>query len=482
VVVADLCRHFHQQPNHSTMSELTLSTLDRGAPHTYIRYALIFSCNADQSSAAIEKLHKATKRLVSEIPMLAGVVTTSDSKNPTVAVTIDQVKEFKATIAHPQIDDKNYTFIRNHGFAPRYISSAGYTPLTDGLIGDVNACCAIQADLIDGGLILVIYLHHAVADIRGVATMIRLMSEGLPARELSEEALELEATTVSQARARLSSGTGIAGFLASARDIEQRRKLSEGQAGPQSDRNTPANECDSPGAAAASPSAAILRFRLNIITGAAEMINRRRRDRNNTEKITPRDVLIAILWKAFVRAHWANGTQITSRSSISFPVDIRPHMVPALEPHWMGNAEVTAVAIDDTTLLRGGYDLSYIERTANIVHKSAISVSTDLRTRSHIEMINESTSTPAPPETQLVVHDWTPVPVMPEQEMDLGLGLGQPDAIRRIGRSFGTNEIVLMPEDHQARAWDVQVEVRNGCMTHLQRDGELGKFLWSFAS
>lgn len=102
------------------MSQFTLSTLDRGAPHIYIRYALVFACDVEQSTAAIEKLHKATKRLVSEIPMLAGVVTTSDQKNPTVSVTIDQVNSFKATIAHPQIDDNNYTFFRRHGFAPRY--------------------------------------------------------------------------------------------------------------------------------------------------------------------------------------------------------------------------------------------------------------------------------------------------------------------------------------------------------------------------
>jgi hypothetical protein len=96
-------------------------------------------------------------------------------------------------------------------------------------------------------------------------------------------------------------------------------------------------------------------------------------------------------------------------------------------------------------------------------------------------MINESTSTPASPETQLVAHDWTPVPQMSEQEMDLGLGLGRPDVIRRIGRSFGMNEMVLMPEDHQGQVWDVQVEVRDGGMTWLQRDEDLGKFLWNFA-
>lgn len=465
------------------MTDFTLSTLDRGAPRTYIRYALTFACNANQSDATIEKLQKATKRLVSEIPMLAGRLTTNDQRNPTITVTLQEVNDFKATIARPQIDDQNYAFVRGHGFAPRYISSVGYTPLADDLIGDTNVCCTIQANMIDGGLVLVIYLHHAVADIEGVATIIRLMSEGLPARELSEESLELEGTTVSQARARLSSGTGIGAFLASARDIERRQQLSAHQAGSQGDRDTPAGGGVSLGANAASTRAAILRFRLDVINATTEMINKRRliRSPDTTDMITPRDVLITILWRAFVRARWANGTQINSHSSVAFPVDIRPHQVPPLEPHWMGNAEATAVAIDNADLLRGGYDLSYIELAANVVHESAKLVSSDVRTRSRIEMINESTSAAAPPETQLIVHDWTPVPKMLDQEMDLGLGLGPPEAIRRIGRSFGTNEMVLLPEDLQSQAWDVQVEVRGGCMTGITGDEGLGRFLRSVA-
>lgn len=468
------------------MTDFTLSTLDRSAPHTYIRYALVFACSADQSNAAIEKLQKATKRLVSETPMLAGVVTTSDQSNPTIAVTTEQINAFKASIAHPQTGDQNYAFIRDHGFAPRYISSVGYTPLTDGFIGDTNACCAIQANFIDGGLILVIYLHHAVADIRGVATIVRLMSEGLPARELSEESLDLEATTVSQARDRLSSGTGMPAFLASAHGVQQRQQLSdvnEQQAAPRGDGNVPVVKGIGSSTDAASNRAAILRFRLNLIIQATEIINDRRLLKNPelTDKLTPREVLISILWKAFVRARWANGTQVTSRSSVSFPVDIRPHLIPSLEPYWMGNAEATAVAIDDTTWLQGGYDPTYIEHTANIVHKSAKSVSSDSLTRSHIEVINQSTSTPAPPDTQLIVHDWTPWPTKREQEMDLGLGLGTADAIRRIGRSFGENEMFLLPVDHQAQAWDVQVELRGDWMSMIQRDGDLGRYLWSIA-
>jgi len=104
------------------MTDFSLSTLDRGVPRTYIRYALTFACSAEQSTAAIEKLQKATKTLVSEISMLAGTVTTSDHGNPTVTVTIEQINDFKATIARLQSDQQNYAAIRHQGVAPRYIS------------------------------------------------------------------------------------------------------------------------------------------------------------------------------------------------------------------------------------------------------------------------------------------------------------------------------------------------------------------------
>ena len=147
----------------------------------------------------------------------------------------------------------------------------------------------------------------------------------------------------------------------------------------------------------------------------------------------------------------------------------------------MGHAEATAIAVDNALLLRGGYDVSYIERTAAIVHASTTAVSSDLLTRSRIEMINESTSTPNLPETQLTIHDWIVVPQMLEQEMDVGLGLGLPDAIRRTGWSFGVNEMVLLPVNLQAQAWDVQVELRRDWMSMIQRDEPLRGFLLSVA-
>ena len=87
---------------------------------------------------------------------------------------------------------------------------------------DTNPACAIQANFITGGLILVIFLHHAIADIRGIGTIMRLMSEGLTTRILDQETLDEEALSASDARARLSDGFRAHPFLSLARDLGQR--------------------------------------------------------------------------------------------------------------------------------------------------------------------------------------------------------------------------------------------------------------------
>lgn len=465
------------------MATFTLSTLDRGAPRAYIRYALTFACNADQSAAATEKLQKAVKSLVSEIPMLAGTITTIEQDNPTVTVTLQQVNDFQAIIAHLETNRLNYAAVRRQSVPPKWISEIETTPFANDFIDDSNPCCAVQANFIDGGLILVIYLHSAIADIRGMTTILRLMSEGLPLRKLNQESLELEAASVSQARARLSDGAGAPAFLAMARDLEQRRQQSMQEPNQESDEGTTTAHEDAPNPGAASNRAAVLRFKLPILVETTAMINSRRalRNPNTTDKISLRDVMIAIMWRAYARARWPNGGADGVKTSVSFPVDVRSHLVPPLEPHWMGNVEMTATANEDLLLLSTHYDLSNLERTANVVHSAVASASSDLLVRSRIEMMNASESLQDLPEAQLVIHDWTSVPMMPGQEMDLGLGLGRPDAIRRTGQGFGRNEVVLLPVNGYLQVWEVQVELNRDWMAEMLGDESLRGFLLSVA-
>jgi hypothetical protein len=408
---------------------ITLSTLDKSAPCAYIRYALAFACSALQDTIATDALHKASKKLINEIPMLAGTVTINDDSNPTVTVTLQQVDAFQPTITYLSSAFHNYDTLRRHGITPSSISKTQTAPS----VNNTNPCCVIQANFLEGGLIVVINLHHAVADIHGVSTIMCVMTEGLPLRELNEESLEQEAATVSEARASLSSRPGLSAFLPQA----------------------PAIDDKSP------KSAVVLHFRLSNVLETTEIANFRRswRDPNLTDKISPREVLIAIIWRAYVRARWPRSAPTGNVSTtMSFPINLRVDVIPTLDAHWMGNAETTVVATENPLYLGLAYDPSYIERTAAIVHAA---VALDLEARKSGQS------------SELVVHDWTHVPV----DMDLGLGLGRPDAVRRIGSGFGSNEVVLLPANPGADKWEVQIEWQREWVLAVLRDEGLKKYL-----
>ncbi|KAM0717320.1 hypothetical protein Q7P37_007172 [Cladosporium fusiforme] len=452
------------------MSTFTLSTLDQAAEQTYIRYALTFACGNDDTATTVKNLQTAIKSLVNEVPMLAGTVTTNDQQKLAVTVTLQQIKNFTPTIAHLESPHDNYVTICQSGIAPASIMGEDFTPLSDKPDPETSPACAIQANFLQGGLILVIYLHHAVADIRGISTILRLMSEGMTIRLLDQETLDHDAATASQARSRLSHGTGAPAFLQDTTFAGRRTNT------------TPRLE-------PAPNRAAIFGFKLNVIQQTTELINARRRlqagisDLSRADMVTPRDVLVAIVWRAYVRARWPVGGEGDENStSVSFPVDLRSYLVPPLETYWMGNAEITAVANEDILRLGTSYDLSSLERTAAIIHSTAKAAASDLLVRSRINLLNEDPNPQDLQPAQLVVHDWTPVPKMGEQEMDLGLGLGRPDAIRRTGRGFGRREVVLLPENPQTQTWEVQMELEHFWMTNILRDDLLRAFLWGVAT
>jgi hypothetical protein len=468
------------------MATFTLSTLDRGAPNTYIRYALTFACDAEQVTAATEKLQKAIKSLVNEIPMLAGTVVTNSPENPIVTVTLQQVNHFKATIAQLGSNYQDYAALHRQRFPPSLISGIDATPFANDYTTITDPCCAIQATFIEGSLVLVIYLHHAVADIRGITTILRLMSEGLRTPELDDDSLEREAAAVSHARARLSDGSGVPPAIVAfvkAQDSKQNLEHSAEKDSREADDKKSIPDDGSSGLNVSSSCAAIFRFNNNILVETANLINARRPISTPTyaNTITPREVLLAILWQAYVRARWPRGAADGVKTSISFQVDIRGDMNPPLDKYWMGNAEITATANEDLWHLGMYYDVSTIERTANIIHNLANSAGSDVLVRSRIAMMNASENTEHledHPAAQLIIHDWTPVPEMSDQQMDLGLGLGRPDAIRRTGRSFGRNEMVLLPVDTQAQSWDIQVELHRDWSSAMSGDPSLRKFLW----
>jgi len=137
------------------------------------------------------------------------------------------------------------------------------------------------------------------------------------------------------------------------------------------------------------------------------------------------------------------------------------------------------VANEKIAALTTSYNLSTLERTATIVHAAAKVEGSDLLVRSRINLLDSGMEgRDWVPAAQLVVHDWASAPMIEGRGLDLGLGLGRLDAVRRTERGFGRNEIILLPVDLRMGAWEVQVELEGRWMRRMVGDELLRGFLW----
>lgn len=57
--------------------------------------------------------------------------------------------------------------------------------------------------------------------------------------------------------------------------------------------------------------------------------------------------------------------------------------------------------------------------------------------------------------------------------VDLGLGLGNADAVRRVGRTVASNEVIILPLDRARKAWEVQVELEAEVLNKIYQDESL---------
>lgn len=182
------------------MATITLSTLDTNAPREYHRYALIFGCPDEAVTSTRKALHEVIKKTVAELPVLAGNVSTGEDGKTEIHVTHQQIEQYKAKVVNTMI---SHADLCREKIAPRLLFRKSMTPLADRPAQGSAPASAFQANFLANGLVLVIYLHRQVADIHGIGTILRLMSEGLPERQLTEEDLILECAQASFHRENL---------------------------------------------------------------------------------------------------------------------------------------------------------------------------------------------------------------------------------------------------------------------------------------
>ncbi|KAK5728907.1 hypothetical protein LTR15_002048 [Elasticomyces elasticus] len=449
-----------------------LSSIDQSLVRTYIRYWLCFpvitppysedttpptvsaqtgpSGNGDIDTA-ISRLHDATERTITALPILAGTIHSVPGRSfqdqqgrLEVRVSLQDVSEFRATVQFVQPDAllfHSYSSLSDIHMPPEAL--IGYdvpTPLPDTPSTAAAANCpafAVQGTIIEGGLLVALYLHHAVADIQGLGKIIEIMSDanGKP-RGLNDEVLRADAELQSTARSRLS---GVWGVKASP---DAHAKYSASPPAPETSQLTGKEIGIS----------CVLGFNIEIIEQTKEMINTRYHDYydEQTIHISAFDCLAGILWKA-------------------------------LPGDYFGNALVHAVAWSRILELGKPYELSALAHQAKLV-RLAVARITEPLVESKIATINsmydvsKASISNRTFDTNLVITSWADLPTS-EEEAGLGLGLGAPEWGRKIGRENKGYGCIVLPVKREGGIWEVQVTLTKEIMAKMMEDEGLMKFV-----
>ncbi|TKA45479.1 hypothetical protein B0A54_04018 [Friedmanniomyces endolithicus] len=274
--------------------------------------------------------------------------------------SLQDASDFRATVRDIDQNDfrQTYSHLAQSRMPPTHLTNAALTPLPDAPDDGATSApiFAVQANVIKGGLLVALYLHHSIADIHSLAQIIQLMSNPNTAtRTLSNETLRTDAKTQSTLRARLSGTWGANPEPTEhSRKATQRKELSQltGQ-----ERGV----CH------------ILAFDLAALEQTRAALNTRFHDFQGDHPIhiSAFDCLAAILWKAITRASWPRGPPGDDPGrfvKLTVPVGIR-NRVPSLRlpQDYFGNAVLHAEAYSRVVELRTGFDAVALAHTARQV-------------------------------------------------------------------------------------------------------------------
>ncbi|KAF2172918.1 hypothetical protein M409DRAFT_16873 [Zasmidium cellare ATCC 36951] len=486
-----------------------LSSIDQSLIRAYVRYALCFPCKGEEEGVQErvgKSLRENVKRAVTYMPILAGGVydldveaegessgddyddEDSDSEEEGDGYShVDEPKgkvdsgeqrgRAEARVTHAQVNDFEPTIkvLSDEEFPHTYeelskakmpanvLINEALTPLPDSPSNEDSSApaFAVQANFIEGGVIVCFYVHHSVADLKGLAEVIRIMSGVLPKVKVPET-LQEDAKHQAHLRDRLSGSRGVKANLNEhpEYDVAIRKSLAPSKG-----------------------TSRVLTFSREMLDGTKEMV----RERFHFEHDEPGvhlsgfDCLAAILWKAITRARWPTNLNMNGlRSRIFIPVDMAKRMEQELPDDFHGNSVLFGCVDDPVSHLIAPFGVGTLSGIARRIREATSSM-TDAKARSAIAIINEAedVKTLNHPNidfsTDVFITNWANLPV--GDETTLGLGLGEPEWTRKVSRNQSAYGCVLLPLKDDPKVWEVMVSLTDEAMERLLGDVGLAPFV-----
>lgn len=461
-----------------------LSSIEQLMPRAYIRVCLAYRVRSEDClHMAIEKLRMRVRRIVDAKPYLSGYVT--DVRLPDQEIGRAEIRfTTNDYLNYPAVEVKNllnsdgsqieYDELDHHGLPPSRLRPEDVSALLPNVNpSELAPVFRIQANIVKGGLIVSIYLHHCISDGTGLdllTTGDMLQDDNTFHRPLLSDSnlkLEDELKLFAEQKTKVRQGLSIVPpNLTKVRNLRGRRLD-----GPVLPTNKPGRGC-------------VMMISSHKILSLLNQFNHG--DALEDGHVhTTNSLLMALLWQHMTRARRPSieHNPNVKTSSLLIPVNIRHKLHEPLSDSYFGAAVDSAKAelsLDELTTTTGK-TLCDVSSTI----RDSISRVNDSFVREAIDLANTADKMTDVTDLQascmdratgadMYITSWLRLRTYAS---DLGMGLGGPEWVRKPWSRDPGSCIILPQKTENPEYYEVVVQMTEVDMERLLADREFMDFV-----
>jgi trichothecene 3-O-acetyltransferase len=462
-------------PRAQTEHVVTLSSLDQSLMRSYVRICLCYPVEDAGLSAIEDRLTTFFISHVRNRPFLAGTVHMVQKPSQAglleVRCTRGDVDDWQPIVKHLSKVDFPYSYqeLADIGMPPTVFIGNVLNPLPDAPVENGAPTFGVQANFIEGGLFVAVYVHHSVADGTSIGSLISPIAGDSPLSSYSAQTLPIAAVAESQVRQHLSTTNGVSPNPS----LHPEWRVSSDNVHCQQSAHGAESRVFSFGVHQLED---LKRTLVQVLDP---------RDPRHAPFLSMQDCLAALVWIGVSQARKAaNGptSNIQTDSALVMPVNIRSKVKPALARDYFGNAcSLKSVTLPFETLLSplDGDNVAAMCLVASTI-RNEISKVDDAYTRSAIAHINscrdvrETNSPIFGLETDLI---YTNLAGLPVETSDLGLGLGPPQWVRKTNTKAQGPGCIVLPKRGEQGLWEIMLQLEHRDMASLLRNQKFMQFV-----
>jgi trichothecene 3-O-acetyltransferase len=467
---------------------IKLSSVENCMPRSYIRVCLAFRVSSPEAlDEALVKLEGFVRRIVDAKPYLTGFVVParhSDRQVGKVEIRFsnkDFLKFRPLQVRRYTAKEMPFTYeeLNSWGLPPSIIRPDLVSDLPEGADQDRAPVLRVQANVVDGGLIVSFYLHHCIADGTGLDLLIsgRVLKDDF-AYDRHLDAHDGSTQNLTERLAAFANKTARAKAEWSWSPINQIKtrhiayKYFHPAASVPEPTNPPGRGC-------------IFAFPCDILQRMKDSLTSLLSEAQLTglvetgSSLSRNDTLQALLWHYMSRARIPSVTPIygVTTSKLLIPVNIRSRLRPALPDEYFGSA-VDFASVE--------LPLGHLSKTDNLslastafAIRQAISKVDDPYIRSSIALASSNDSNIDVRDllasnmnrvtgADMYITSWERLSLY---NSDLGMGLGPPDWVRKPW-SRDPGSCIVLPRDERTDHLEVVLQMTKADMGRLLNDHE----------